>query len=69
MTLFAKGLEPLNEFKIGQGVRLYGDLLFFAPFFIYYSQKKNPTKEDRAVMAFLGISTIVYNLNNYIKIK
>lgn len=51
-----------------QYVRLV-DVLLYGPFLVYLSSKRTYTFSDteKVFLLFLGVTTITYNLRNYIK--
>lgn len=61
-----KGMETIEEFQKSQWVRVI-DILFIGPFLIYVSSYKRLPKFVRVVLFIIGVATIVYNGNNYIK--
>ena len=51
----------------GQTVRLI-DVFFIAPYLVYVANKTK-NKNDKLILATLGIATLLYNGYNYLKIK
>jgi hypothetical protein len=56
----------MTEFQKSQGIRLV-DIWFIGPYLIYLMKKGTVSDLDKTVLGILGVSTIFYNLNNYMK--
>lgn len=56
------------EYQKSQIIRLY-DVLFIGPFLLYaaYKYRNQLSDFDKITLSILGIATIGYNLNNYLK--
>lgn len=67
VNLATRVLEPMRGKS--QAVRLV-DVLALGPFMMWYAyQSKNEPNWARAVLAFSGAMTVVYNGANYLKIR
>lgn len=66
MKLIELRKRTREEVEKSQAVRII-DVLIIGPYLIYLGQKGTVTNADKAVLVFLGITTLLYNLNNYIK--
>lgn len=59
----------LNRVAKTQGVRLV-DVFFLGPLMIYSaSQLHKKNKAARAALLFFGVTTTLYNLNNYLRVR
>ena len=58
----------MNEFQKSQNIRLF-DVWVIGPYLIYLGIKGEINKTDKAILGLFGISTIFYNLNNYLRNK
>lgn len=58
------------EYQKSQIIRLY-DVLLIGPFLLYaaYKYRTQLSDFDKAMLSILGLATITYNLNNYLKNK
>lgn len=58
---------PIEETKKAQDVRLYADMLVFAPFLAILSVKKKLNNFDKAMLAGMALVSIAYNWKNFKK--
>ena len=59
----------LNKVAKTQGVRLL-DVFFLGPLMIYSaSQLPQRNKAAKAALLFFGVTTTLYNLNNYFRVR
>jgi hypothetical protein len=61
--------RDIDDVRHSQKVRLYGDILIFAPYLMYLAYKGRVTSTDRAVLAVLAVWTFAYNYRNLTKPK
>ena len=69
VELFETGESTKKEYQKSQAVRLW-DIFFIAPFLVYVAYNTKGLKNwERMGVAFIGITTLVYNGRNYLKNK
>lgn len=56
-------MEPMLK---SQTVRI-ADIVLYGPFMIYVASKYDLSNRDKILLTLLGIGTVTYNLNNYLK--
>jgi len=61
-----KELSTIEEYQKSQLVRVF-DIILVGPFLILVATYTTLPKTIRAILFFLGLSTIIYNGNNYLK--
>lgn len=57
----------MTEIQKTQAIRLYGDVLFIAPYLIYLGVRKKISDLDALILMGIGVATLSYNLRNYIR--